>query len=119
MFLFVYSDFCYCLFIWIFVFFSVLQWFSFSKMKTFFVVVLAVVATTYATSVPLEGKSSDAANLDPVADTEGQIPVEVVYANQKDDEGSSTGGRRDKRFLFSKFLLAKAAFGAGWVLHRR
>lgn len=85
-------------------------------MKTAIVVLFAVVATTYAASEGQTGKSSDLANLDPVEDTEGQIPVQVVYANQKVGDESTTSLRRDKRFLFAKLLLAKAALGAGYVI---
>lgn len=84
------------------------------KMKTFFVVLFAVVATTYAASVVQSGKSSDLANIDPASETGSEIPVQIVYDEQhQKGEESSTSLRRNKRFLLTKLLLAKAALGAG------
>lgn len=81
-------------------------------MKTLFVVLLfAVVAVAYATSVPVpaEESGSDAASLDPTATDEGQTPVEAANAGEKDGDEASTSLRRNKRFFFTKFLFAPVA----------
>lgn len=83
-------------------------------MKAMLVVLFAVVASACAASTAVQaGKSSDLADIDPTSENGAQIPVQVVLGSEEDAAEASPTLRRQKRFLLTKLLLAKAAVGAG------
>jgi len=81
------------------------------KMKILFAVLFATVALTYATSPAVVAQSTAAHPK--VTPTEDQIPVDVVYASEANENPQSKTLVRNKRFLLAKLLLAKAAIGIG------
>lgn len=82
-------------------------------MKTVCLVLFALLAVAYTTTADEPRSSSTDLTKSGAPDTEGQIPVDIVYDEGAQPEAPKTQLNRQKRFLLTKLLLAKAALGAG------